>query len=320
MWRKVCIDKKSTLNEADTAPLATPVNRRNRRNLATWYLFLIPIIIVLSVVELYPLLYAVYLSLVGAGKGSAFTSANYASMLANRDFWNSVVVSLSYATLSTALAIGIGLALTFLVTQAKRKRGLLEAIFILPLAVSPIVVGVLWSPSSIWDDVQSFIHFVLGLPYIDELNTLFYFPVMGLSDAWEWSPLMMLVSLSIINSIPKAVSDAARVHGASRWQVFRMVVVPTVLTSPVMHFVLVLRFIDAMRAFEVPLVWSGWVGSASSIGSPVDSLSLYLFKLMFIPTYGFPIGLISAVAVAFLVATLLSTTVLNRLYAVVSRR
>jgi multiple sugar transport system permease protein len=115
----------------------------------------------------------------------------------------------------------------------------------------------------------------------------------------------MLVALSIINSQAKQISEAAELHGASAWRRFTMISLPTILRSPVMQFIIVLRLIDSLRAFEIPLAWSNWVGFPSSIGSPVDTLSLFLYKLIFVPLYHFPIGLVSAIGVALLAVTLI---------------
>lgn len=278
-----------------------------------WYLLLIPIFAVLSVVEFYPLLYGVYLSLTGPD-GSA-TLANYSQMVSDGEFWNSVAVSLTYSVLSTILAFSLGLALAFLVLQASRWRGLLEAVFLAPLAMAPIAVGIVWAPSTVWDDFQTFTHLIMGLPYFGELTILFYLPVMSLSEAWEWAPLVMLVCISIINSTPKAIYDAARVNGASARQEFREITIPSLVRSPVMQFVIVLRFIDAMWAFGIPLAWSRWLGFSTSAGTPADTLSLFLYKLLFIPSFGHPIHLQSAMAVALLVLTLVGTTVMVRLLA-----
>ncbi len=291
--------------------------RPRRRVQAYWYLLLVPVFAVLSVVEFYPLLYGIYLSL--TGPDGSLTLGNYGQMVTDGDFWNSVAVSLTYSALSTALSVAMGLAFTFLVMQAVRLRGLLEAIFIVPLAMAPIAVGTVWAPSTVWDDVQTFTHFILGLPYFQETSVLFYFPVMALSEAWEWSPLIMLVCLSIVNSAPKAIYDAAKLNGASGWQLFRMVAMPAIFRSPVLQFVVVLRFIDAMRAFEVPLAWSTWVGFQTSVGSPTDTLSLFLYKLLFIPSFGFPLPLVSAIAVALLAVTLVSVTIMVRLLGEIGR-
>lgn len=269
------------------------------------------------------MVYSAYLSLTGP---AGFTLTNYRQVALNADFWSAVASSLTYSTMSTAVALAIGLGLTFLVTQLDRARGYFEALFILPLAVAPIAVGVMWGPSAFWDDMQSFLHYPVSsllhyqIPYFTETGVLFYFPVMAASDAWEWAPLVMLVSLSIIGSNPKEVYEAAKLHGASGRQLFARIVIPTVVRSPVMQFVILLRFIDAIRAFEIPLSWSTWVALSASVGAPVDTLSLYLYNLLFVPSYGFPIALVSAIAVALLVVTLLAATVLTRFLGTIGNR
>jgi len=281
-----------------------------------WYLFLIPVFVILAVVEFYPLLYSFYLSLGGSG---GLTFGNYVRMVTDKDFWSSIITSLAFSILSTIVAVGVGLGLAFLVKQEFRSRSWFEGMFILPLAMAPIAVGIEWGPAAFWDDFQSITHFGLGLPFFNELSILFYFPVMAASEAWEWAPLIMLVALSIINNTPKEIYEAARLHGASSWQVFSKIMVPAVFNSPVMQFVLVLRFIDAMNSFAVPLDWSTWVGFSTSVGSPVDTLSLFLYKLLTIPSFNFPIGLVSAIAFSLLVITLVSATLLTRALGRISR-
>jgi len=284
---------------------------RHTENYAYWYLALVPLFAVLALVEFYPLVDGIKLSLTGSSGGLSLS--NYGQMLGDSAFWSAVGVSLVYTAGSTVMCVAIGLGLTFLVTQRVRGRSYFEAIYIFPLALSPIVAGVLWSPSSVWDDIQTFSHFILHQPYFNELAVGFYFPVMMLSEAWEWAPLIMLVALSIVNSQSSKVFEAAEVHGASAWQKFTMVALPGILRSPVMQFIIVLRMIDAMRAFEVPLAWANWVGYQQTVGTPVDTVSLFLYKLIFYPIYGFPIGLISAIAVSLLVVTLIVAFALIRL-------
>lgn len=284
-----------------------------------WYFTLVPIFAVLAVVEFYPLLYSIHLSVTTST--GAFTAEYYAKFLTNSAFWNSVVVSIVFAAASTIMALGIGLGLAYLVSQEFRGRSWFEGLFILPLALAPIAVGILWGPSAFWDDLQSFLHFDLGLPFLGayELSPIFYFPSMVASEAYEWAPLVMLVALSIISSQPKEIYEAARLHGASAWQVFVKLMVPTVLNSPVLQFVLVLRFIDALNSFAIPLDWSTWVGFQTEIGTPVDTLSLFIYKLLFNPSFGFPIAEVSAVAVTLLVVTLASVMVMMRLLGRIGR-
>jgi multiple sugar transport system permease protein len=276
-----------------------------------WYLLFIPLFAVIGLVEVYPLVFSVWISLTNLNGSPSL--ANYVTMLSTPTFYNALNVSLLYSLSSTILAVGIGLGLTFILTQEFRGKGWMEVIYILPLAVAPIVVGVLYAPSSVWDDIQGFMHFQLHQPYFNELVPSFYFPVMFFSEAWEWSPLIMLVALSVYNGTAREIYEAAEVHGASTVQKFRMITIPTIFKSPVMQFIVVLRFIDAMRAFEIPLAWSNWLGYQTTLGSPVDTISLYLYKLLFSSTLGFPIGVVSAVAVALFIITLVGAAVLLRL-------
>ncbi len=262
-------------------------------------------------VAVYPLVMSLYLALTTANGTPSL--ANFVSMMSSPTFFNALNISLLYSLTSTILAVGLGLGLTFILTQELRAKGAFEVIYVLPLAVAPIVVGVLWSPSSVWDDVQQFMHWQLHLAYFNELTPSFFFPVMFISEAWEWAPLIMLVALSIVNNLSKEVYEAADLHGASAYQKFTLIILPTVFRSPVMQFIVVLRFIDAMRAFEIPLAWANWLGYTSTIGSPVDTISLYLYKLLFSSSLGFPIGVVSAIAVTLFGITLVGAAVLLRL-------
>jgi multiple sugar transport system permease protein len=276
-----------------------------------WYLLFVPLFAVVGLVIIYPLIMSTYLSLTNTSGAPALT--NYATMFSDSAFWGALNVSLLYSLSSTILAVGLGLGLTYILTQQFRGRNFLEAVYVLPLAAAPIVVGVLFSPSSVWDDVNQFMHFILHQPYINELVPSFFFPVIILSESWEWAPLIMLVALSIVNGMPKDIYEAADLHGASTFQKFRMVTLPSIFRSPVMQFVVVLRFIDAMRAFEIPLAWTNWLGYQNTVGSPVDTVSLYLYKLLFSSSLGFPIGVVSAAAVILFVITLAGAAVLLRL-------
>jgi ABC-type sugar transport system permease subunit len=276
-------------------------------------LVLLPLAALLLLVEIYPLAISLYFSVTNFNQNEIFVGlANYVQAFSDSRFYYSIGISVAYAVGSTLLCIGFGLVLTFIVVQLKRGKGFLESVFLFPLAIAPISVGIAWSPSGFWDDVNTFWHFILGLKYIDFTNFYIAFPIIIWSDAWEWAPIMMLVALSVVSGLPREIFEAAQLHGGSSLQVFRQIAVPTILKSPVFQFIIVLRLVDAMRAFEIPFSWSSWI-SLPNAGSPIDTLSLLIFKLFSIPIYGFPISLISAVSMVLLVITLTSTTILYSL-------
>jgi len=278
------------------------------------YFLVVPLIAVLALVEAYPLAYSVYLSVTNYGLGGAFVGlTNYAQLFSQADFWAALSTSVVFSSGSTILSILLGVLFAYLLTLVRRGRGFFEAIFLMPLAAAPIVAGVAFAPSGFWDDINTFSHYILGQPYFNVASNHLYLPIMVLSDSWEWGPMMMLVALSVLASVPRPVYEASEAFGASRWGTFRTVGLPAILNSPVMHFMIIIRFVDAMRAFEIPFAWAGWLNYLYP-GAPTDTLSLYLFKLLLQPPNGvIPIPLISAAALALLVVTLLATTLLYRL-------
>ncbi len=277
------------------------------------YFLVVPLIAVLALVEAYPLAYSVYLSVTNYGLGSAFVGlTNYAQLFSQADFWAALSTSVVFSSGTTLVSIILGVLFAYLLTLVTRGRGFFQAIFLMPLAAAPIVAGVAFAPSGFWDDINTFWHFILGQPYFNVASPHLFLPIMILSDSWEWGPMMMLVALSVLASVPRPVYEASEAFGASRWRTFRTVGLPAILNSPVMHFMIIIRFVDAMRAFEIPFAWAGWLNYLYP-GAPTDTLSLYLFKLLLQPPNGvIPIPLISAAALILLVVTLLATTLLYR--------
>jgi multiple sugar transport system permease protein len=278
------------------------------------YFLVVPLVAVLALVEAYPLAYSLYLSVTNYSLGGAFVGlSNYAQLFSQTDFWAALSTSVVFSSGSTVLSVVLGVLFAYLLTLVRKWKGFFEAILLMPLAAAPIIAGVAFAPNAVWDDINTFWHYILGQPYFNVASNHLYLAIMILSDSWEWGPMMMLVALSILASVPRPVYEASEAFGASKWKTFRTVGLPAVLNSPVMHFMIIVRFVDAMRAFEIPFAWAGWLNYLYP-GAPTDTLSLYLFKLLLQPPSGvIPIPLISAAALVLLAVTLLATTLLFRL-------
>jgi multiple sugar transport system permease protein len=278
------------------------------------YLLIVPLLAILGFVEIYPLAVSVNLSLTDYSRGGAFVgAANYATLFSQAAFLTALSTSVLYSGGSAALSTVLGILFAYLLTRVKRGKGFFESVLLMPLAAAPIIAGVVWAPSAVWDDLNTFWHFVLGQQFFNVTSYNLFFPIMVLSDSWEWAPMMMLIALSVLASVPTQVYEASESFGASKWKTFTSVSVPAIVNSPVIHFMIIIRFVDAMRTFEIPFAWSGWL-SYTHPGSPTDTLSLYLFKLLLIPPSGvIPIPVISAAALVLLAVTLLATGLLFRL-------
>ncbi len=278
------------------------------------YFLLVPLLAILAFVEVYPLIVSINLSLTDYSRGGAFVgAANYETLFSQAAFLAALSTSVLYSGGSAALSTVLGVLFAYLLTRVKRGKGFFESVLLMPLAAAPIIAGVVWAPSAVWDDLNTFWHFVLGQQFFNVTSYNLFFPIMILSDSWEWAPMMMLIALSVLASVPKQVYEASESFGASKWKTFTSVSIPAIVNSPVIHFMIIIRFVDAMRTFEIPFAWSGWL-SYTRPGSPTDTLSLYLFKLLLIPPSGvIPIPVISAAALVLLVVTLLATGLLFRL-------
>ncbi len=280
------------------------------------YLLIIPTIVALLLVEGYPILYSIYLSLTEFSPSTTepvfIGFNNYFRMISDGNFWISLRVTLLYVFGSVSLAFILGLLFAVLLFRNIEYRKRLQTILILPLAISPLIAGVFFSPSAIWDDVNVVLKFVLGLPMIDVRNGNFAFSLIVVADAWLWTPLFMLVFLSVLQSIPKETFEAAEIHGASAFQTFRRVTFPMIMRSPITFIVISIRAIDAFRSFEIPFTWAGWIG-AESLGTPIDTLSLFMYKLLIFPVYDSPFSYIATISLTMLGISLVITAILMKI-------
>jgi len=278
-------------------------------------LWVTPIVIIVILGFAFPLTYSLYLSLTKqTPDGLRFVGIeNYVEVVYDHNFYLSMVYTIGYSLLSLtgSLAMGVGVALVII--SLGRGRKVLEAIFTAPIAVSPLIAGILWSPAAVWDDVNSLLHMSLGLPYIDITDPVIYFPIMALTESWLWSRLFMLAALVVIESTPKECLEAAHIMGAGKREIILHMYIPSLLRSRIILALAVIKVMDFFRAFEVPFAWSNWV-RATQIGSPTDTISLLLFKQLITPAAGIPqIPYITSVSTLLMLVSLAVGVTLHRL-------
>jgi len=264
------------------------------------YLLIIPAIILLLIVGAYPILFSIVLSLsnfsINTPEIQVVGFQNYISVLLDPIFWNSAGVTFLIVGGAVAVEFVVGVILGLALFGNFRARSLYYSILVVPLAVAPIVLGTLSAPSGFWDDINTGLFYGTGLGiFIDLFQPVTFYSVLILADAWLWAPLIMLVVLAILQGIPKEHFEAAEIHGASGWATFRNVIFPAISRSPVLGFVLTLRVIDAFKSFEIPFAWTFWLGQ-SDIGSPVDTFSVLMWKLLTSSVYDFPLARIATIA------------------------
>lgn len=202
-------------------------------------LFALPLLLVLKMsASRWPLL--------AGDKGPNFPD-NYVKAVQNRFFVDSVVFTLKYTVLATILLIGLGLGLALLVQESSRWRNLLRASFLIPsalgLASASLLFYVLYSPLAgpAAPLMQRLGLSFLGTPNMALGSTLFLI-------VWRYAGFYMVLMLVGLQGISADVFEAARIDGATRWQLFRRVTLP--LLRPTLALCTVLCVTGSLLAFE----------------------------------------------------------------------
>jgi ABC-type sugar transport system permease subunit len=270
------------------------------RTPAPW--FILPAILVLVGVDAGPMLYSMQASLThwmltdpGSENDPAGLS-NYVEVLTSAEFWTAVRVTVTYAVLSICGALGLGLAFALLLNLEFYGRPLFRSIMMIPMVVTPVVVGIFWK--LLYEQENGVFNWVLnalGLPKVEWLGTGMALLSVVIMDIWHSTPFFMLVLLAGLHSIDAGQLDAARVDGAGRLQVFRWVTLPHLL--PYMLIAASFRVIGAMSDFD-----KIWMLTGGGPGDSTTMITLYTFQTGF---SAFDIGRVAAIAWIFVVTVIL---------------
>jgi len=222
------------------------------------WLMTAPSMALIALVAVYPILYAIWLSLheyslIKEGLSRWASPAglgNYIDAFKEPEFRKSIYVTLIYSVTSVALETVIGLVMALIMATAFKGQGLLRTVVLVPWAVLTVVTAIMWK--SIVDPNLGFVNQVLGTNTVwlgEEPQALI---VMILADTWKTAPFMALLLLAGLQVIPGEIYEAAKVDGATTWQRFRRITLP--LLMPALLVALIFRTLDALRAFDLPKV------------------------------------------------------------------
>ncbi|MCH2248800.1 MAG: sugar ABC transporter permease [Cognatishimia sp.] len=227
-------------------------------NSLTPYMFMAPAAIIMGIALLYPLGYMVYGSFRDwnpsqtIGESEFVGLKNYITLFYDPAFRESLSVTLTFAfaVVFAELLLGVGLAL--LLDRNIRGMSILRTLFILPMMIAPVVVGLMWR-YMYHPTVGTFNRFLesIGLEGVDWLGQHALMSVI-IADVWQWTPFIFILSLAALQSLPRSALEAARIDGATPWQQIIHIKLP--LMMPVLIVTALLRLIDAFKVLEVILV------------------------------------------------------------------
>jgi len=252
-------------------------------NRATPYLFLAPAGIVLIFALLYPIGYLTVASFFDWRMGSPFADStftglgNYTWILNDPSFRESFMVTITFAFAVVVLEMFLGVGLAFMLERPIRGMSVFRTIFILPMMIAPIVVGLIWR--YMYNPQFGIINKTLkkwgfeSIPWLSSPD--WALPSVIIADIWQWTPFIFILSLAALQSLPRSALEAARIDGASGWQQIIYIKIP--LMMPVLVVAALLRMIDAFKVLEVIFIMTN-----GGPGLSTEILSLRIYKTAFV--------------------------------------
>ena len=238
--------------------------------------FVLPALILLCLVTVYPVLYVLFLSL--HRKLLIFDISrfvwleNYFFLLKDDRFWNALGNTVYFTVLSVSLELVFGLSIAMLLNRQFRFMGVVRAFVLIPWAIPTVVSAKMWE--WIYNTDFGILNYLFGAK-INWLGSPFWaLNAAVFMDVWKTTPFVALLLLAGLQVIPRELYHAARIDGAGAGSIFRKITLP--LLKPVILVVLIFRTLDAFRVFDAVYVLTGG-GPANS----TETLSIYAYKVLF---------------------------------------
>jgi len=275
---------------------------RNRHAALPW---VAPAMVVLIALSVYPMFYAVKVSL--TNPSGAWTLANFTRLFQDRLFGVALVQTVVFTGAALAVEFFLGLTLALLIDSLTRGKSLFRAGMLVPMLLPPVVAAVAWR--LIYNPQFGVLNGTLrrmgadtsGLTWTSGDASALASVI--LVDIWEWTPFLFLLLSAGLQAIPQEPIEAARIDGASAWQILRDVTLP--LLKPTILLALLLRAMDLVRIFDqIFILTQGGPGTAT------ETASLYIYRTAFrFSNFGYA----AAMSFVLLVATMLFSRGLMRL-------
>ena len=252
--------------------------------------------LLVAVIIVYPILYTVWMSL-QEWSASSLTAphfiglANYRKIaLADARFQEAVGRTVYFTIVAVGAETALGLAMALLFNRQFWGRGLLRTLAILPMVATPTAIGLvfvmMYHPTL---GVANYLVSLVGLsPFRWTYSSQTALYALALVDVWQWTPLIMLIALAGLASLPREPYEAAHLDGASPRQAFWHITLP--LLRPTLVVAILFRAIDALKTFDIIFVMTQG-GPANA----TETINLLLFTQAF--SY-FNMGYASSMAVA----------------------
>ena len=248
---------------------------RGWSDLAIRNLFIIPTVVFLIVFNIFPLIYSLGFSFTNfaANQSSSWSFVglqNYRDLLSDERVWTNFIITAKYVIVSVGGQMVVGFGIALLLNRKFPYRGLVTTLLLLPMMMSPAVVGLFWQLiyAPTWGPINYAFH--LGdFGWLSNADVALY--AVALTDIWMWSPFVMLLSLAGLSAVPQHLYEAAAIDRASTWYSFTRITLP--LVAPLLLIALIFRTMEAFKTFDLAYVLS--------VQPTTELISIKLYRLAF---------------------------------------
>ena len=241
------------------------------------WLFIAPTILLLLVINIFPLIWSIHLSFTNFKANRAVQGIqnvgilNYINILHDEEIWSALQITAHFLFWTILLQVLVGFSLAWLVNRKFRGHSFWTTIILLPMMLSPAVVGNFWKflfqpQIGLFNYVVSFITGAdpSSFQMIGEVKLAPWAII--IVDTWMWTPYVMLICLAGLRSIPDYIYEAAEVDRASAWRTFWSITLPMV--APFLMLAVLFRGIENFKMFDLVVnLTSGGPGSVTELAS-----------------------------------------------------
>jgi multiple sugar transport system permease protein len=259
------LDSSADRAVGGTSPVVSKRSQGLSDRAIAW-LFVAPSIFLLLAVNIFPLIWTVRLSFTNfrVNRPNAEVQfvglKNYISVLTDGDIWQTMQATAHFLIWTIVLQVLIGFALAYLINKKFRGNDLWTTIIVLPMMLSPAVVGNFWT--FLYQPQIGLFNYAIG--YLTGTDPSAFSMIGDVSlapwaivivDTWMWTPFVMLICLAGLRSIPSSIYEAAECDRASKWRQFWTITIPMVL--PFLMLAVLFRGIENFKMFDLVVQLTG---------------------------------------------------------------
>jgi multiple sugar transport system permease protein len=246
------------------------------------WLIVAPAALLILALSIYPLLFSIWVSFVNYDfqiPGHAFVGLqNFQQIIDDPLTWSSLLVTIVLSIAVVVIEFFFGLGLALLMVDRFRGRGIVMSVLIVPLFISPVIVGQSWAMflQRPFGPADYLLTQLLGHPVTISWLTEspWVYIAIVTADVWQWTPFMFVIMLAGLAAIPPHLYEAAELDGVSRPQAFIYVTLPHLV--PIILLAITFRILDAVKLFDVIFMLTG-----GGPGTATYTTSFFLYQIGF---------------------------------------